>query len=90
MKISHNWLQQFLKVDLPKEDISMMLTDLGLEVEAMHNFESIEGSLKGVVVGKVLSCDTHPNADRLKITEVDLGNDNVVPIVFTKIEPEVT
>ena len=81
MKISHNWLQQFLKVDLPKEDISMMLTDLGLEVEAIHDFESIKGSLKGVVVGKVLSCDVHPNADRLKITEVDLGNDKVVPIV---------
>ena len=81
MKISHNWLQQFLKVDLPKEDISIMLTDLGLEVEAIYNFESIKGSLKGVVVGKVLSCDIHPNADRLKITEVDLGNDNVVPIV---------
>ena len=81
MKISHNWLQQFLKVDLPKEDISIMLTDLGLEVEAIHNFESIKGCLKGVVVGKVLSCDVHPNADRLKITEVDLGNDNVVPIV---------
>ena len=81
MKISHNWLQQFLKVDLPIEEISMMLTDLGLEVEAVHNFESIKGSLKGVVVGKVLSCDVHPNADRLKITEVDLGNDNVVPIV---------
>ena len=58
-----------------------MLTDLGLEVETMQSFESIKGGLNGVIVGKVLSCDAHPNADRLKITEVDLGNNNVVPIV---------
>ncbi|MEK9852123.1 MAG: phenylalanine--tRNA ligase subunit beta [Flavobacteriaceae bacterium] len=80
MKISHNWLQQFLKVSLPKEEISSMLTDLGLEVEGMHSFESIKGGLKGVVVGKVLSCEPHPNADRLKKTTVSIG-DTVVPIV---------
>lgn len=80
MKISHNWLQQFLKVSLPKEEISRMLTDLGLEVEGMHSFESIKGGLKGVVVGKVLSCEPHPNADRLKKTTVSIG-DTVVPIV---------
>ena len=80
MKISHNWLQQFIKVDLPKEEISVMLTDLGLEVEGMHDFESIKGGLKGVVVGEVLSCEQHPNADRLKKTEVNLG-DEIVPIV---------
>ena len=72
MKISHNWLQQFLKTDLPKEEISIMLTDLGLEVEGMQVFESIKGGLKGVVVGEVLSCEPHPNADRLKKTEVAL------------------
>ncbi|MEL0074208.1 MAG: phenylalanine--tRNA ligase subunit beta, partial [Flavobacteriaceae bacterium] len=80
MKISHNWLQQFLKVSLPKEEISRMLTDLGLEVEGMQSFESIKGGLKGVVVGKVLSCEPHPNADRLKKTTVSIG-DTVVPIV---------
>ena len=80
MKISHNWLQQFLKVSLPKEEISSMLTDLGLEVEGLHSFESIKGGLKGVVVGKVLSCEPHPNADRLKKTTVSIG-DTVVPIV---------
>ena len=80
MKISHNWLQQFIKVDLPKEEISVMLTDLGLEVEGMHDFESIKGGLKGVVVGEVLNCEQHPNADRLKKTEVNLGNE-IVPIV---------
>ena len=81
LKISYNWLQQFIKLDLPKEEISMMLTDLGLEVENMQNFESIKGALEGVVVGEILSCIPHPNADRLKKTEVALGGDVVVPIV---------
>lgn len=58
-----------------------MLTDLGLEVEGMHSFESIKGGLKGVVIGKVLSCEPHPNADRLKKTTVSLGGDTVLPIV---------
>ncbi|MDC1218111.1 phenylalanine--tRNA ligase subunit beta, partial [Flavobacteriaceae bacterium] len=56
-------------------------TDLGLEVEATQHFESIKGGLKGVVVGEVLSCEKHPNADRLKITEVKIGDEEVVPIV---------
>lgn len=81
LKISHNWLRQFIKLDLPKEEISDMLTDLGLEVEGIEYFESIKGALKGVVVGEVLSCEAHPNADRLKKTEVALGNDVIVPIV---------
>jgi phenylalanyl-tRNA synthetase beta chain len=80
LKISHNWLRQFIKVELPKEEISVMLTDLGLEVEGMEKFESIKGGLKGVIVGEVVSCEQHPNADRLKKTTVNLG-DEVVPIV---------
>ena len=81
MKISYNWLQQFLTTELPIEEISVLLTDLGLEVEGTHHFESIKGGLKGVLVGEVLSCEQHPNADRLKKTEVNLGNDEIVPIV---------
>ena len=81
MKISHNWLKQFIKIDLSKEEISVMLTDLGLEVEGMSNYESIKGGLEGVVVGEVLKCEQHPNADRLKKTEVLLGEDEIVPIV---------
>lgn len=81
MKISYNWLQQFLKTDLPIEEISVLLTDLGLEVEGTQHFESIKGGLKGVIVGEVLSCEQHPNADRLKKTEVNLGNNEIVPIV---------
>ena len=81
MKISNNWLKQFLKTNLSIEEISVLLTDLGLEVEETQHFESIKGGLKGVVVGEVLSCEKHPNADRLKITEVKIGDEEVVPIV---------
>ena len=81
MKISHNWLQQFIKVDLPIDEIARLLTDLGLEVEGTYPFQSVKGGLEGVVVGEVVQCEPHPNADRLRITEVDLGEDRKVPIV---------
>ncbi len=81
MKISYNWLQQFLKIDLEIEKIGEILTDLGLEVEGIERVESIKGSLQGIVVGKVLTCEKHPNADKLKITTVDLGNGTPLQIV---------
>ncbi|MGB5321865.1 YtpR family tRNA-binding protein, partial [Lutimonas sp.] len=81
MKISYNWLKEFLNIDLEAEKVGEILTDLGLEVEGIENFESIKGSLEGVVVGEVLSCEQHPNADRLRITQVDLGNGSPVQIV---------
>lgn len=81
MKISYNWLKQFLKVDWNAEKTGELLTDLGLEVEGIEVVESIKGSLKGVVVGKVLTCEQHPNADRLKVTTVELGNGSPVQIV---------
>ena len=81
MKISYNWLKQFLKVNWEAEKTGELLTDLGLEVEGIETVESIKGSLKGVVVGKILTCIQHPNADRLKVTTVDLGNGNPVQIV---------
>lgn len=81
MKISHNWLQQFIKVNLPIDEIARLLTDLGLEVEGTYPFQSVKGGLEGVVVGEVVQCEPHPNADRLRITEVDLGEDIKVPIV---------
>lgn len=81
MKISHNWLQQFIKINLPVDEISVLLTNLGLEVEGTETYESIKGGLKGVVVGEVLSSNQHPNADRLKITEVDIGKDTNLSIV---------
>ncbi len=81
MKISHNWLRQFIKIDIPVDEISILLTNLGLEVENIETYESIKGGLKGVVVGKVISCSKHPNADRLKITKVDIGGDTNLSIV---------
>lgn len=81
MKISYNWLQQFLKIDLTVDEIAVLLTDLGLEVEGTESFESIPGSLKGVVVGEVLSCIQHPNADRLKLTKVNIGSETPLTIV---------
>ncbi|WP_343330048.1 phenylalanine--tRNA ligase subunit beta [Polaribacter staleyi] len=81
MKISYNWLQQFLQVDWEPIKTGELLTDLGLEVEGIETKESIKGSLKGIVVGKVLTCIQHPNADRLKVTTVDLGSGEPVQIV---------
>ena len=73
MKISYNWLKQFIKIDWSAEKTSELLTDLGLEVEGIDIFQSIKGALKGIVVGHVLTCEQHPNADRLKITTIDVG-----------------
>ena len=81
MKISYNWMQQFIQAELPFEEQLDLLTDLGLEVEGNNLFESVPGSLEGVVVGEVLSCEQHPNADRLRVTKVDLGDDEPVQIV---------
>ena len=81
MKISYNWLKQFLKIDAPSEDISNILTDLGLEVEMVEKYQSVKGGLEGVVVGHVLTCEKHPDADRLNITTVDIGTGAPIQIV---------
>ena len=81
MKISINWLKDYLKTDHSPEEISEILTNLGLEVEKISSFESIKGGLAGVVAGKVLECGKHPNADRLKVTSIDIGNNKVCEIV---------
>lgn len=81
MKISYNWLKQFIKIDLKSEETSALLTDLGLEVEVVEKYQSVRGGLEGVVVGHVMTCEKHPDADRLKITTVDLGNGTPVQIV---------
>ena len=77
MKISYNWLKQFFKLDIPAEEVGVLLTDLGLEVEGIEKYESVKGGLKGVVVGHVLTCVQHPNADRLKITTVNIGTETL-------------
>ncbi|MGK4568461.1 phenylalanine--tRNA ligase subunit beta [Flavobacterium sp. 3HN19-14] len=81
MKISYNWLKQFIKIDWKSDETAALLTDLGLEVEAVEKYQSVKGGLEGIVVGHVLTCEQHPNADRLKVTTVDLGDGIPVQIV---------
>ena len=81
MRISYNWLKQFIKLDATAEETAAILTDLGLEVEGIELYESIKGGLKGIVVGEVKTCVQHPDADRLKITTVDLGDGQPLQIV---------
>ncbi|TRX35797.1 phenylalanine--tRNA ligase subunit beta [Flavobacterium sp. ZT3R18] len=81
MKISYNWLKQFIKIDWKSEETSALLTDLGLEVEIVEKYQSVKGGLEGIVVGHVLTCIPHPDADRLKITTVDLGDGFPLQIV---------
>ena len=81
MKISYNLLKEIINVDLPLDKQLGALTSIGLEVEGNTIYESILGSLEGVVVGKVLKCAKHPNADRLKITQVDVGDKNSLQII---------
>lgn len=81
MKISYNWLKQFIKIDWKSEETAALLTDLGLEVEIVDKYQSVKGGLEGIVVGHVLTCLQHPDADRLKITTVDLGDGVPVQIV---------
>ena len=81
MKISYNWLKQFIQIDWESQKTGELLTDLGLEVEGIEKFESVKGGLKGIVVGHVLSCEKHSNADKLNVTMVDIGLDAPVQIV---------
>lgn len=81
MKISYNWLKQFLKTKWTAQETEVLLTDLGLEVEGIADFVSIKGGLEGVVVGYVESCEPHPNADRLNLTKVNVGQDQLLSIV---------
>lgn len=81
MKISFNWLKEYINIDQPAEEVGKILTDTGLEVETIEEFETVKGGLEGIVIGEVLTCEKHPNADKLKITTVDIGNGTVSPIV---------
>lgn len=81
MKVSQQWLFDYLKVNMSPEQISEALTSLGLEVETMETWESVKGGLEGIVAGKVLTCEKHPNADKLSVTTVDTGADSPSTIV---------
>jgi len=80
MKISINRLKSFIALDQSPEEIAALLTGSGLEVEGIDLFESIVGGLEGVVIGEVVTCGKHPNADKLSVTTVDIGGE-IVPIV---------
>ena len=64
MKISYNWLKDYLDIDIEPQKLAVILTGLGLEIEAMEEWESVKGGLKGVVIGEVLTCKKHPGADK--------------------------
>ncbi|MDA7744580.1 phenylalanine--tRNA ligase subunit beta, partial [bacterium] len=81
MKISYNWLSQYIHLDESPAEVSELLTSIGLEVEGEESFESLKGGLKGLVVGKVVEKWQHPNADRLSCTKVDVGSGELLPIV---------
>ena len=81
MKISYNWLKEYLETDLDSGEVSDILTSTGLEVEGIESFESIKGGLEGIVIGKVLSCEKHPGADKLSVAKVDAGTGKTLQIV---------
>ena len=81
MKIAASWLARYLSKSLPVDETSRLLTDCGLEVESVEEFETIKGGLRGVVVGEVLHCEQHPNADRLRLTKVNVGQVEPLSIV---------
>lgn len=81
MKISYNWLKTLINTDKSAEEIARLLTDCGLEVESIESFESVKGGLKGVVVGEVVEKEKHPDADRLSLTKVNVGGENLLSIV---------
>ena len=81
MNISFNWLKEFLNIDIDIEEVSNILTDIGLEVEGIDDFQDVKGGFKGLLVGEVVSCIKHPNADRLKLTTVNIGEEPLLQIV---------
>ena len=81
MKISHNWLNQFIHIPISPQETSKILTDIGLEVEKLEKVETVKGGLNGLVVGEVLSTEQHPNADKLKLTKINIGKTEPLSIV---------
>lgn len=81
MKISYNWLKEYIKTDKSAEEIAALLTQSGLEVEGVSKYEEVKDSLNGLVIGEVKTCIQHPNADRLRVTTVDVGKGTILPIV---------
>jgi len=81
MKISFNWLKEYIELEQSVEEIADILTATGLEVENIDPLEPVEGGLEGLVIGEVLTCHKHPNADKLKVTTVNIGKEEPSRIV---------
>lgn len=81
MTISYNWLSEYLPEKIEPERLSKILTSIGLEVESMEPYEELKGGLKGLVVGEVLECGKHPDADKLSLTKVNIGSADLLQIV---------
>ena len=81
MDISYNWLKRFIDFSLSPKELAATLTSLGLECDKVEEIESIRGGLRGVVIGKVLTCEPHPDSDHLHVTTVDLGTGTPAQIV---------
>jgi phenylalanyl-tRNA synthetase beta chain len=77
MKISFNWLKKYINTEISVEEAGQILTDTGLEVESIEKIEAVKGGLEGVVIGKVLTCEKHPDADKLNVTTVDIGTETL-------------
>lgn len=81
MKISYNWVKDYLKIDLEPAKVAAILTEIGLEIEGMDEWVSVKGGLEGVVIGEVLTCVKHPDADKLSVTTVNVGGSEPLHIV---------
>ena len=81
MTISYKWLSEYLPVTVEPERLSRILTSIGLEVESMEKYEEVKGGLKGLIIGEVLSTEKHPNADKLTLTNVNVGKVESLQIV---------
>jgi phenylalanyl-tRNA synthetase beta chain len=81
MKISYNWIKDYLKIDLEPSKVAAILTGIGLEIEGMYEWESVKGGLEGVVIGEVITCIKHPDAEKLSVTTVDIGASQPLQIV---------
>ena len=87
MKLSYNWLKDYLKCDLSAQQIADAMTSIGIEVDGVEEQESIPGGLAGVVVAKVLECENHPDSDHLHITKVDTGSGEPLQVVCPMSQP---
>jgi len=81
MKISYKWLKQYVPINLPPVMLEQILTGLGLEVDAVEDYQSVKGGLEGLVIGHVIERSKHPNADSLSLTKVDIGTGQLLSIV---------